>query len=121
VLKNGFPQCERVPDGCPADGQHFYGTPYHWMAEQCWQLWTQGPCTPNEILQVEKDAGELKMSCKNQPILELESSYGPASSGPSPLAPQPSFGIPQSIGFQAPCRPGTRRNRHGNCRSGFFG
>ena len=108
VMKNGFPQCEAVPDGCPADGQHFYGTPYHWMAEQCWQLWTQGPCSPNEILQVEKDAGELKMFCKNQPMMLLVL-----------VAPQSQ--VPSSIGFQAPCRPGTRRNRHGYCRRGYFG
>jgi hypothetical protein len=75
------------------------------MAEQCWQLWTQGPCSPNEILQVEKDAGELKISCS----IPINAEVAVYSSGPS------------SVGFQAPCRPGTRRNRHGYCRRGYFG
>ena len=103
VLKNNVPQCEPVPDGCPADGQHFYGTTDDTMAKQCWEIGSQGPCLWYEILQLEEGTGEFKLSCKPQ------------------FAQIALAAVPSSAGSQAPCRLGTWRNQFGKCSHGFIG
>ena len=103
MLKNNAPKCEPVPDGCPADGQHFYGTPDDTMAKQCWLIGSQGPCLSYEFLKLEEGTGEFKMSCKK-------------SGGGGTYA-----GIPFSAGSQSPCRLGTWRNQFGKCSHGFIG
>ncbi len=103
VLKNNVPQCEPVPDGCPADGQHFYGTTDDTMAKQCWEIGSQGPCLWYEILQLEEGTGEFKLSCKPQ------------------FAQIALAAVPSSAGSQAPCRLGTWRNQFGRCKPGFIG
>jgi len=100
VLKNNEPRCEPIPEGCPADGRHFFGSPDETMFEQCWELESQGPCPPKEILKVEENTGELKIFCE---------------------IPLYSAAAPSSTGYKPSCRPGTLRNRLGECRRGSVG
>ncbi|EFX76457.1 hypothetical protein DAPPUDRAFT_107036 [Daphnia pulex] len=100
VLKKGNPVCEPVPEGCPANGRYFYGTPDETMAKRCLKLWKEGsPCLPDEYLQL-REGPELTIFCGYQdPMLQS---------------------VSLSAGTRRACRPGTLRKRSGHCSEGRF-
>ncbi|XP_046448696.1 uncharacterized protein LOC124197355 [Daphnia pulex] len=97
VLKNGTPECQPVPEGCPANGRYFYGTPNETMANQCWELLTQGPCRKGQVLKI-KEGLDLEIVCDYR----HDDSKNAVSAG-----------------MLGKCRPGTLRARSGHC-SGVF-
>ncbi|XP_046642264.1 uncharacterized protein LOC124327308 [Daphnia pulicaria] len=94
VLKNTYPRCELVPDGCPTDGRHVFWNPDNSTAKQCWEIWTQGPCDKGQLLHLEQDTEEPQVYC----------SYRLAES----------FFTYSALSFP-PCPPGTLSNYVGQC------
>ncbi|XP_046642164.1 uncharacterized protein LOC124327238 isoform X1 [Daphnia pulicaria] len=93
-------QCEPVPDGCPADGQHVYWSPDDSASKKCWEIGCQGPCSLDQILHLEQITDDLNIYCRTLSVFAV---------GPASLAYSPS------------CRVGTLRNRLGKCIRGFWG
>ncbi|XP_046637135.1 uncharacterized protein LOC124315478 [Daphnia pulicaria] len=116
VLKD-VPKCELIPEGCPADGEHVYGTVRTFKSSEASKCWKIGsPCSKSnsktsdttsqfdvKVAQVEQsEDGNLRVFC------DVKKYYVKATSE-------------SSVGFKPSCNAGTYRSRFDKCARGFWG
>jgi hypothetical protein len=116
VLKD-VPKCELIPEGCPADGEHVYGTMRTFKSSEASKCWKIGsPCSKSnsktsdttsqfdvKVAQVEQsEDGNLHVFC------DVKKYYVKATSE-------------SSVGFKPSCNAGTYRSRFDKCARGFWG